>query len=97
MSNEDNALQENANKTKDLGQILASITNILARCEDSFRVRHNKPPRIMERLDRALLTDQKRLAVSQLDEIREFLVSFQEVMDAQQDRERDRAREDQRS
>eukprot|EP01040_Poterioochromonas_malhamensis_P000820 gene820-873_t len=34
---------EASEKTLELGQIIASVSNILERCEESFRIRHNKP------------------------------------------------------
>ena len=30
-------------KSLELGQIISSVSNILERCEESFRIRHNKP------------------------------------------------------
>jgi hypothetical protein len=34
---------EASEKTLELGQIISSVSNILERCEESFRIRHNKP------------------------------------------------------
>jgi DNA repair exonuclease SbcCD ATPase subunit len=34
---------EASEKTLELGQVVASVSNILERCEESFRIRHNKP------------------------------------------------------
>jgi hypothetical protein len=34
---------EASEKTLELGQIISSVSNVLERCEESFRIRHNKP------------------------------------------------------
>lgn len=60
--------------------MLASITNILARCEESFRLRHNKPPRAHDKTEGLPLAEQCRLALLKLEELSRFMVDFQSLV-----------------
>jgi myosin heavy subunit len=60
----------------ELGQILSSISNMLERCEESFRLRHNKPPRILEKIDGMSLEVQTDAALSHCEEIKLFVIDF---------------------
>ena len=71
--------QQESEVSMQLGQILSSISNMLGRCEESFRIRHNKPPRILEKLEGTALDSQTEVAISQLEEIKLFLIDFKSL------------------
>lgn len=75
----DSKTQQDSEVSMQLGQILSSICNMLARCEESFRIRHNKPPRIIDKLEGTSLEMQTDVAVSQLEEIKLFLIDFKSL------------------
>lgn len=67
-----------ADKALALGQELSAISNILGRCEQSFRVRHNKP-KVDVQSDfskNTSLTEQCYRAMSKLDEIKLFMNDY---------------------
>jgi len=67
-----------SDKALALGQVLSSISNILGRCEQSFRVRHNKPKVDVQSdfTKGATLTEQCYRAMSKLDEIKLFMNDY---------------------
>lgn len=79
----DNAIKEASEKALSLGQILCSVSNILDRCEETFRRRHNKPQidRSSDKLrvDGMLLSDQCLRTMSKLDEISMFMADFKDI------------------
>ena len=79
----DNAISEASEKALSLGQILSSVTNILDRCEETFRRRHNKPQidRSSDklRLDGMSVTEQCLRTMSKLDEISMFMADFKDI------------------
>jgi hypothetical protein len=79
----DNAIKEASEKALSLGQILSSASNILDRCEETFRRRHNKPQidRSSDklRLDGISLTEQCLRTMSKLDEISMFMADFKDI------------------
>ena len=79
----DNAIKEASEKALSLGQILSSASNILDRCEETFRRRHNKPQidRSSDklRLDGMSLTEQCLRTMSKLDEIAMFMADFKDI------------------
>lgn len=78
----DRAVEEASKKTLALGQILSSVSNILTRCEESFRVRHNKPriDRSSDRVDTLSIAEQVQRAMSKLDEIAMFMVDYHDII-----------------
>jgi hypothetical protein len=67
-----------SDKALALGQELSAINNILGRCEQSFRVRHNKPKLDMQQdfSKGSSLTEQCYRAMSKLDEIKLFMNDY---------------------
>ena len=74
---------ESSDKTLTLGAVLSGVTNILNRCEESFRHRHNKPmldysgerpPNNDEEL-----RDEVEKTCLKLDEVAMFMVDFIEI------------------
>jgi hypothetical protein len=63
-----------------LGQILSSVSNVLERCEQSFRQRHNKPVAVAEATsaDNNLETQCAR-SISKLDEIAMFMIDYRDI------------------
>lgn len=82
----DRTTQEAARKTLALGQIISSVKNILNRCEESFRNRHNKPKidRASDKTDNMLLQEQFQRTMSKLDEIGLFMVDYRDIIDEYQ-------------
>lgn len=78
----DRHTQEAAKKTLALGQILSSVKNILNRCEESFRIRHNKPKmeRSADRMEGMTLQEQFQRTMSKLDEIAMFIVDYRDII-----------------
>jgi hypothetical protein len=75
-------------KSLELGQIISSVSNILERCEESFRVRHNKP-RIDRSLEKVQITSENERAErekefertkSKLDEIAMYMVDYVDIL-----------------
>ena len=68
-----------------LGQIVRSVSNILHRCEDNFRKRHNKPPidRPTDRLENINNPEQLaitvRTTISKLEDIKMFLSDLESI------------------
>lgn len=79
----DNSIKDASEKALSLGQILCSVSNILDRCEETFRRRHNKPQidRSSDkfRLDGISLTEQCIRTMSKLDEISMFMADFKDI------------------
>lgn len=73
---------EASEKGLELGQIIASVSNILERCEESFRIRHNKPfiDRSNERINQMTLEDQCNRIKSKLDDIALFMVDYRDII-----------------
>jgi chromosome segregation ATPase len=76
---------EISEKTLELGQIISSVSNILERCEHSFRLRHNKPSiQSAEKTndfvnDSLSLTNLCKRSVSKLDEIAMFIIDYRDI------------------
>lgn len=79
----DTHLHEASDKALVLGQILSAVTNMLERCEESFRVRHNKPAaeRSTDKITNMSLSEQCMRAMSKLDESCLFMVDFKDIRD----------------
>jgi hypothetical protein len=73
---------EASEKSLGLGQIISSVANILDRCEESFRVRHNKPhvDRAVDRMHELPLIEQYHKTVSKLEEVSMFIVDFKDII-----------------
>lgn len=75
---------EASEKTLELGQIITSVSNILERCEESFRVRHNKPiidrKYYLEKLNSLSISEQCFKTMSKLDEIAMFMVDYRDII-----------------
>ena len=73
---------EASEKALALGQILSSVSNILERCEHSFRCRHNKP--ILEKShllsNETSLVEQCVRSMSQLDDIAMFMIDYGDIV-----------------
>ena len=87
----DSKTQQDSEVSMQLGQILSSISNMLGRCEESFRVRHNKPPRVIDKLEGTALDSQTEVALSQLEEIKLFLIDFKSLKEEFQQHQRAQA------
>lgn len=77
----DHLTQETAKKTKELGQIIASVGNLRERCEESFRIRHNKPQ--LDRSDKMSglpLQEQCDKTKAKLEDIAMFMVDYQSII-----------------
>lgn len=77
----DQANTEASEKDLQLGQILSSVTNLLDRCEESFRIRHNKPfsERSTDKTLNMPIAEQSMRAISKLDEIAMFILDFKDL------------------
>lgn len=67
-------------KVLSLGQIVSAISNILDRCNENFRRRHNKP--MIDKADRndgMPLMEQCLRTMSKLDEISMFMIDFKDI------------------
>jgi hypothetical protein len=73
---------EASEKGLELGQIIASVTNILERCEESFRIRHNKPlfDRSAEKTGMLALPEACTMTESKLDDIAMFMVDYRDII-----------------
>jgi chromosome segregation ATPase len=80
-NNIDKEKTEKSTREVTLGSILSSSSNILDRCEQNFRARHNKPQREKspERPEDANLSYVVDKCMAKLDEISMFMVDFMEV------------------
>jgi len=69
-------------KGLELGQILASVSNILERADQSFRIRHNKPPveRSADKMADMKLMEKYLRTVSKLDEVEMFMVDYRDII-----------------
>lgn len=67
-------------KGLDLGQIISSVSNILHRCEESFRIRHNKPHRSSDKFHGMPLIEQYHRTVSKLEEVAMFMVDYRDII-----------------
>jgi hypothetical protein len=79
----DNAILEASEKALSLGQILSSVSNILDRCEETFRRRHSKPQidrsTDRSRLDVMSVNEQCLRTMGKLDEIAMFMADFKDI------------------
>jgi len=68
-------------KSLELGQIISSVSNILERCEESFRIRHNKPhvERSTDKMNGMPLMEQFLRTMSKLDEIEMFMIDYRDI------------------
>ena len=79
----DHSITEASDKALLLGQVLSSVSNILDRCEETFRRRHKKPQ--MDRSAYKLrgegmsISEQCSRTASKLDEISMFLADFKDI------------------
>lgn len=82
-SDVDKATQESSEKVLEMCQILSSVSNILDRCEESFRLRHNKPKvdRSTDKMDGMPAMEQFYRTMSKLDEIAMFVVDLRDIRD----------------
>jgi hypothetical protein len=73
---------EASDKSLELGQIISSVGNILERCEETFRLRHNKPvlDRTADKFNGLSLTEQCVKTKSKLDEIAMFMVDYRDIV-----------------
>lgn len=69
-------------KGLELGQIIASVSNILERCEESFRIRHNKPlfDRNAEKAATMALQESCAVTDGKLDDIAMFMVDYRDII-----------------
>lgn len=83
----DTSNDEDSKKSLALGQVLSSVTNILERCEESFRIRHNKPhpERTSDFVNGTPVTDQCNRAMSKLDDIAMFCIDYRDIVKEYQD------------
>lgn len=65
-------------KSLELGQVFASVSNILERADQSFRIRHNKPPleRSVDTTSEMKLMEKYLRTISKLDEVEMFIVDL---------------------
>ena len=76
------SIKEASEKVLSLGQIVSAISNILDRCNENFRRRHNKPMMDKtERNDGMPLMEQCLRTMSKLDEISMFMTDFRDIKD----------------
>lgn len=80
----DSSNSEASEKALALGQILSSVSNILERCEQSFRIRHNKPladkgPHPGDISQAQSLSDQCTRSMSKLDDIAMFMTDYRDI------------------
>lgn len=73
---------EASEKGLELGQINSSVANILERCEESFRIRHNKPlfERSTEKMTTMALADVCAMTETKLDDIAMFMVDYRDII-----------------
>ncbi len=78
----DRATMDASEKGLEVGQVISSVGNILARCEESFRIRHNKPhmDRSSDKLNGMPIAEQCQRTKSKLDEIEMFMVDYKEII-----------------
>eukprot|EP01039_Chlorochromonas_danica_P011313 gene11312-12623_t len=71
-----------SDKSLELGQIISSVGNVLERCEESFRIRHNKPQvdRTNEKMSDLVLADQCAKTKAKLDDIAMFMVDCRDII-----------------
>lgn len=71
---------ESSEKTLQLGQVFSSVSNLIERCEDSFRKRHNKPS-VQRSYDTTGmdLVEQCHRSISKLEEIAMFMVDYIDI------------------
>lgn len=71
-----------SHKGLELGQVLASVSNILERADQSFRIRHNKPPveRTTDNSNDMKMIEKYLRAVSKLDEVEMFMVDYKDII-----------------
>jgi len=80
----DQVTNEAGEKLLELGQILSSVSNILDRCEESFRIRHNKPVMDKSKITQTVgmpLQEQVLRTISKLDEICMFVLDVKDIKD----------------
>jgi chromosome segregation ATPase len=65
-------------KSLALGQILSSVSNVLERCEHSFRIRHNKPIVEHNYNDDSLVVQCER-SISKLEDIAMFMIDYRDI------------------
>ena len=76
----DKVTMDASEKSLEVGQVISSVSNILERCEESFRVRHNKPlvdrgaEKPMEATERFYRTKAK------LDEVAMFMIDYGDII-----------------
>jgi uncharacterized membrane protein YgcG len=75
---------EISEKTLELGQIISSVSNILERCDHSFRLRHNKPSLQQEKTtdfinDSLSLYNLCKRSIGKLDEIAMFIIDYRDI------------------
>lgn len=77
----DIAIAETSHKSQTLGQILASASNLLDRCDESFRVRHNKPKleKMADNFSQMSFQDQITKTILRMDEISMFVMDFIDI------------------
>lgn len=70
-----------SDKALALGQILSAVSNVLERCEMSFRLRHNKPhiERSSDLADGTPLSEQCSRAMTKLEDIAMFMVDYRDI------------------
>lgn len=78
---------EASDKTTQLGQVLGAVSNVLERCEESFRRRHNKPTmrRTGELTDGSSLVEQVLRALPKLEEVAMFMIDYRDICKEYQD------------
>ncbi|KAJ1396274.1 hypothetical protein B484DRAFT_458923 [Ochromonadaceae sp. CCMP2298] len=78
----DKVAMEASEKGLELGQIIASVANILERCEESFRIRHNKPfiDRAMDKSLVMALPEVCGRTESKLDDVAMFMVDYKDII-----------------
>lgn len=78
----DGVIEQSSDKVLQLGQILSSVSNIIERCEDNFRRRHNKPAveKGPQKTSDSSIHVQCSSCMSKLDDIAMFMVDFKEII-----------------
>lgn len=78
----DKVAMEASEKGLELGQIIASVSNILERCEESFRIRHNKPffDRNLEKAASMALPELCAVVEGKLDDVAMFMVDYRDII-----------------
>lgn len=73
---------EASEKSLELGQIIASVNNILERCEESFRIRHNKPliHHLVDKYANMPLPEVCIQTDNKLDDIAMFMVDYKDII-----------------